>query len=145
MKLSDLQPAPGSRKSRKRVGRGTGSGHGKTATRGHKGQGSRAGGLKGPGFEGGQMPIQRRIPKRGFKNIFKQEYVVLNLRDLARFTAGSVIDNLALKQAGLIKHERDLVKVLAQGEMPHAITLKVAAISQAARQKVEAAGGKIEA
>jgi large subunit ribosomal protein L15 len=145
MRLSDLQPSPGSRKARKRVGRGTGSGHGKTATRGHKGQGSRAGGLKGPGFEGGQMPLQRRIPKRGFKNIFRLEHVVVNVRDLARFQAGSVVDNLALKQAGLIKHERDRVKVLGQGEMPHAITLKVAGISEAARKKVEAAGGKVEA
>lgn len=143
MNLSDLRPPKGARKGRKRVGRGTGSGLGCTAGRGNKGQGSRAGGLKGPGFEGGQMPLQRRIPKRGFTNIFRNEYEVVNLRDLASFSEGSVVDAHALKMAGLIKKE-GAVKVLGQGELKHPLTLKVAAISASARQKVEAAGGRIE-
>ncbi|MFH0810579.1 MAG: 50S ribosomal protein L15 [Pseudomonadota bacterium] len=143
MNLSDLRPAAGSRTSRKRVGRGAGSGLGKTSGRGHKGQGSRSGGPKGPGFEGGQMPLQRRIPKRGFNNIFRVEYAVVNVRDLAAFEVGSVIDTHALKLAGLIKKD-GLVKVLGQGEIEHALTLKVAAASKSAREKIERAGGRIE-
>jgi large subunit ribosomal protein L15 len=143
MNLSDLRPPKGAHKGRKRVGRGTGSGHGMTSGRGTKGQGSRSGGPKGPGFEGGQMPLQRRIPKRGFTNIFRREYAVVNLRDLAGFTEGSVIDVHALRMAGLIKKE-GAVKVLGQGELKHPITLKVTAVSKSVRQKVEAAGGRIE-
>jgi large subunit ribosomal protein L15 len=143
MNLSDLKPPAGSRQAPKRVGRGVGSGLGKTCGRGHKGQGSRAGGKKGPGFEGGQMPLQRRIPKRGFTNIFKKEYAVVNLRDLSAFEAGSVVDVHALRVAGLVKKE-GAVKVLGQGELTHALTLKVTAISKSARQKIEAAGGSVE-
>ena len=143
MKLNDLKPAKGSRTGRKRLGRGSGSGLGKTAGRGNKGQGSRAGSKKGPGFEGGQMPLQRRIPKRGFTNIFKTEYAVVNLRDLARFESGAVIDAEVLRATGLIGNVAR-VKVLAQGECKQPLTLKVAAISRSARQKVEAAGGRVE-
>ncbi len=143
MNLSDLRPPKGSRQDRKRVGRGSGSGHGQTSGRGHKGQGSRSGGPKGPGFEGGQMPLQRRIPKRGFTNIFKKEYAVVNLRDLASFGENSTVDAHALKVAGLIKGE-GAVKVLGQGEIGHPLTLKVTAISRSAREKIEAAGGRVE-
>lgn len=143
MNLSDLKPPAGSRKRPKRVGRGEGSGLGKTAGRGNKGQGARSGGLKGPGFEGGQMPLQRRIPKRGFTNIFRTQYTVVNLRDLASFEANSVVDVHALKVAGLIKKEGP-VKVLGQGELKHPLTLKVTAVSRSAREKIEAAGGRVE-
>jgi large subunit ribosomal protein L15 len=145
MRLSELQPSPGSRHKKKRVGRGPGSGTGKTAARGHKGQRSRAGGMKGKtGFEGGQMPLARRIPKRGFTNIFRQPWAIINLRDLQQFGADSVVDEVALSQAGLIKPGRRGVKLLGQGELTVALTVRVKAVSAQARQRVEAAGGRVE-
>lgn len=144
MKLSDLFPAPGSKHPKKRVGRGPGSGTGKTAGRGHKGQRSRAGGGVRPGFEGGQMPLVRRIPKRGFNNPFAATLAVVNVRDLNRFAAESVVDAEALRQAGLVKGSPDGIKLLAQGEVTVALTVRVNAISAQARTKIEAAGGKVE-
>ncbi len=144
MRLSELQPSPGSKHSKKRVGRGPGSGWGKTAARGHKGQNSRAGGPKGPGFEGGQMPLTRRIPKRGFNNIFRQPWSIINLRDLNRFAADSVVDEAALKAAGLVDAKTKRVKLLAQGEVTVALTVKVQAASAQAKARLEAAGGKLE-
>ena len=145
MKLHELSPAAGSKKERKRVGRGTASGQGKTAGMGHKGQKARAGGGMRVGFEGGQMPLQRRIPKRGFNNIFATEYAIVNLSTLdAKFDAGAVVDAKALKDAGIIKKELDGVKVLGRGEITKAITVKAAAFSETAKQKIENAGGKAE-
>ena len=147
MRIEDLRPAPGSTKKRKRVGRGPGSGHGKTSTKGQKGQRSRSGGGTRPGFEGGQMPLYRRLPKRGFLPYGgKTEYAVVNVKDLvARFAAGSVVDPDGLVEAGLIKRgERGAVKVLGDGEVGHALTVKAHRVSEAAKQKVEAAGGRIE-
>ena len=147
MKLEDLRPAAGSRKPRKRVGRGPGSGHGKTSTKGSKGQKARAGGGKAGGFEGGQMPLYRRLPKRGFlPHGGKTEYAVLNVKDLAaRFAAGSVVDPDGLVEAGLVKRgERGAIKVLGDGEVGHALTVKVHRVSESAKQKLEAAGGRIE-
>jgi len=144
MKLNELAPPKGSRRKRKRVGRGPGSGWGKTSGKGHKGQNSRSGGGVPEWFEGGQMPLARRVPKRGFTNIFRPEYAVVNLRDLGRFEADSVVDQAALRQAGLVKGACDGVKVLAQGELKVSLTLKVDKISAAARAKVEAAGGTVE-
>ncbi len=144
MRLSELQPSPGSKHAKKRVGRGPGSGWGKTAARGHKGQNSRAGGPKGPGFEGGQMPLTRRIPKRGFTNIFRQAWAIVNLRDLNRFAADSVVDEAVLKEAGLVPLKTKRIKLLAQGEVTVALTVKVQAASAQARERVKAAGGKDE-
>ena len=144
MRLSELQPSPGSKHSKKRIGRGPGSGWGKTAARGHKGQNSRAGGPKGPGFEGGQMPLTRRIPKRGFTNIFRQPWAIVNLRDLNRFPADSVVDEAALREAGLVDAKTKRVKLLAQGEITVALTVKVQGASAQAKARIEAAGGKIE-
>lgn len=144
MRLSELQPSPGSKHSKKRIGRGPGSGWGKTAARGHKGQNSRAGGPKGPGFEGGQMPLTRRIPKRGFTNIFRQPWAIVNLRDLNRFPADSVVDEAALKEAGLVETKSKRIKLLAQGEITVALTVKVQGASAQAKARLEAAGGKIE-
>jgi large subunit ribosomal protein L15 len=146
MKLSDLRPAPGSTKSRKRVGRGPGSGHGKTSGKGHKGQHARSGGGKRAGFEGGQMPLYRRIPKRGFLPYGgKTEYAVVNLKALASFAAGSVVDPDGLVKAGLVKNgQRGLVKILGTGDIEHALTVKAHAVSAGARQKIEARGGRIE-
>jgi large subunit ribosomal protein L15 len=144
MRLSELQPSPGSKHKKKRVGRGPGSGWGKTAGRGHKGQNSRAGGPKGPGFEGGQMPLTRRIPKRGFTNIFRQPWAIVNLRDLNRFAPDSVVDAAALKEAGLVAVKTRRVKLLAQGEVSVALTVKVQAASAQARARIEAAGGRVE-
>lgn len=144
MRLSELQPSPGSKHSKKRVGRGPGSGWGKTAGRGHKGQNSRAGGPKGPGFEGGQMPLTRRIPKRGFTNIFRQAWSIVNLRDLNRFAADSVVDEAALKEAGLVGARTKRIKLLAQGEITVALTVKVQAASAQAKARIEAAGGRVE-
>ncbi|HIJ78520.1 MAG TPA: 50S ribosomal protein L15 [Deltaproteobacteria bacterium] len=145
MTLSNLSPAPGSRKARKRVGRGQGSGHGQTATRGHKGFKSRSGSGIKPGFEGGQMPLHRRLPKRGFTNIFRKEYAVVNVQDLDRFDAGARVDKQALVDAGLVSNSDNLIKLLGNGEVSIALTIAVDKVSQSARQKVEAAGGKIEA
>src|SRR6266850_2264858 len=147
MKLSDLRPAPGAVKKRKRIGRGPGSGHGKTATKGNKGQNARAGGGVRPGFEGGQMPLYRRLPKRGFlPHGGKTEFAIVNIRDLsARFAAGSVVDPETLVTSGLIrKSGRGAVKVLGDGDVAHALTVRVHKVSEAAKQKLEAAGGRVE-
>jgi large subunit ribosomal protein L15 len=144
MKLNELSPAKGSRKVSKRIGRGVGSGSGKTAGRGTKGYNSRSGGGVRPGYEGGQMPLQRRLPKHGFTNIFKKNIAVINIRDLARFEQGSVVDAGALVQAGLVKGRRDGIKLLGQGEIKYSLDVKVNQISKSAREKIEAAGGKVE-
>jgi large subunit ribosomal protein L15 len=144
MKLNDLSPAKGSRKDPKRVGRGVGSGSGKTAGRGTKGFNSRSGGGVRPGYEGGQMPMQRRLPKRGFANIFKKRIAVINVRDLAKFDKGAVVDTDALVKAGLIKGKRDGVKLLGHGEIKYSLDVRVNQISKSAREKIEAAGGKVE-
>jgi len=144
MRLNDLAPAPGARKSRKRIGRGVGSGWGKTAGRGSKGQNSRSGGGVRPGYEGGQMPIHRRLPKRGFTNIFKKTYAVINIRDLAKMESGSVVDEAALVRAGLVKGRRDGVKLLGQGDIDIPLTVKIDLVSQSARRKIESAGGTVE-
>ncbi|MEW6666544.1 MAG: 50S ribosomal protein L15 [Thermodesulfobacteriota bacterium] len=144
MRIHELCPAPGSKKSRKRVGRGTGSGHGKTSCRGHKGQKARSGGSIGPGFEGGQMPLQRRLPKRGFRNAFKKHYALVSLKDLSRFPAGSLVELGTLGSSGLVRNARDGVKVLGSGELSHALTVRVNRVSRAAREKIEAAGGRVE-
>ena len=146
MKLEDLRPARGAKKRRKRVGRGPASGHGKTSTKGAKGQRARSGGGKAGGFEGGQMPLYRRLPKRGFTPPGgKTEYAVVNVESLAAFAAGAAIDPDGLVTAGLIKNSgRTRVKILGDGELAHALTVKVHAVSGAARSKIEAAGGRIE-
>ncbi len=144
MKLHELAPAEGSKKSKKRVGRGNGSGSGKTAGRGSKGQNSRSGGGVRPGFEGGQMPIHRRLPKRGFTNIFKKSVAIINIRDLERFESGSVVDETLLLQTGLIKGKRDTVKLLGKGDISFPLVVKVNSVSNGARQKIEAAGGTVE-
>jgi len=144
MRIHDLSPAEGSTKKRKRVGRGPGSGHGKTSCRGHKGQKARSGGSIGPGFEGGQMPLQRRIPKRGFTNIFKKTYAVINLKDLERLGPRENLELMDLKEAGLVKREYDGVKVLGEGNLSFPVVLKVHGTSKSARAKIEAAGGKVE-
>ncbi|MEJ5375613.1 MAG: 50S ribosomal protein L15 [bacterium] len=144
MRLDDLRPAPGSRKRRKRVGRGEGSGHGKTSCRGSKGQKARSGGQVPPGFEGGQMPLQRRLPKRGFKSPFKKHYAIVHVGDLDRFEPGSILDPQALMGSGLVKKLEDGVKLLSDGEVTRALTVRVHKVSDKARAKIEAAGGKVE-
>ena len=145
MRLDQLHPAPGAKKGPKRVGRGPGSGHGKTAGKGHKGQKARAGGGKGAGFEGGQMPFFRRVPKRGFTPRERRVYAVVNLNALEPFAAGSVVDPDRLVEAGLIKKsERGSVKLLGDGELARGLTVKVHAVSASAKRKVEAAGGTVE-
>lgn len=144
MKLNELSPAKGSRKAPKRVGRGVASGSGKTAGRGTKGFNSRSGGGTRPGYEGGQMPLHRRLPKRGFTNIFKKKIAVINIRDLAKFEKGSVVDTDALVQAGLVKGKRDGIKLLGHGDINYSLDVRVNQISQSAREKIEAAGGKVE-
>ena len=144
MKLHELSPAPGSVREVKRIGRGHGSGQGKTAGKGHKGQKARSGGGVRPGFEGGQMPLQRRIPKRGFTNIFATKYASINVSKLNCFEDGAVVDAAALKEAGLVKKQLDGVKILGGGELTKKLTVKVAAYSESAKQKIEAAGGKAE-
>jgi large subunit ribosomal protein L15 len=144
MKLHELRPAEGSTKNRKRLGRGVGSGWGKTAGRGNKGHNSRSGGGVRPGFEGGQMPIHRRLPKRGFTNIFKKEMAIINVRDLERFEAGSVVDATALVTKGLVKGRRDGIKLLGKGDINIALTVQINAISRSAKEKIEAAGGTVE-
>ena len=147
MELKDLKPAEGSRHSKKRVGRGGGSGLGKTSGRGMNGQKSRAGGGKGKGFEGGQTPLARRLPKLpGFKNINHVEYLPVNVSRLEeKFEAGEEVTNATLAAKGIIKHESDLVKVLGDGDITKALTVKVDKISASAKAKIEAAGGKVEA
>lgn len=144
MRLHDLSPDKGSKFSRKRVGRGPGSGHGKTSGRGSKGQNSRSGGGVRPGYEGGQMPLQRRLPKRGFTNIFKTEYVIVNLRDLNRFEQNATVDAALLASAGIIKNADKPVKLLGQGDITVALQIKLNAVSESARGKIEGAGGKVE-
>lgn len=145
MKLNELSPSEGSTKARKRLGRGEGSGLGKTSGRGHKGFKSRSGGNVRPGFEGGQMPIHRRLPKRGFTNIFKKQFAILNIKDLERFESGSVIDEALLVKEGLVNGKRDGIKILGQGDIKQSITIKSCAVSKSAKEKIEAAGGKVEA
>jgi large subunit ribosomal protein L15 len=143
MRLKDLKPAPGSNKKRKRVGRGDGSGHGKTSCRGHKGQGARSGGNVQPGFEGGQMPLQRRLPKRGFHNIFRVQMAVVNLNQLESLAGGEITpENLA--QHGLIGGKNRRVKILGEGSLSKALTVRAHGFSATAKQKIEAAGGKAE-
>ena len=144
MKLHELSPAPGSTKEVKRIGRGHGSGSGKTAGKGHKGQNARSGGGVRIGFEGGQMPLTRRIPKRGFNNIFAKEYAIVNVSDLNKFTEGTVVDAELLKAAGLIKKTCDGVKVLGDGELTTKLTVKAAEFTKSAVEKIEKAGGKAE-
>ena len=140
-----MKAAPGARRERKRLGRGIGSGLGKTAGRGQKGQLARSGGKPGPYFEGGQMPIQRRLPKRGFNNArFAKVYSIVNVSDLARFEAGSVVTPEVLLESGLIRQIRDGVKILGDGELTTALTVQAHAFSKAAVEKIEAAGGKAE-
>ena len=144
MKLNELSPAPGSVKKSFRVGRGNGSGAGKTAGKGHKGQNARSGGGVRPGFEGGQMPLQRRLPKRGFVNIFATRYEAINDDQHNRFEDGAVVDEAAIVGAGLVKNTRDDIKILGRGEITKKLTVKVAAFSEGAKSKIEAAGGKAE-
>ena len=144
MQLHDLAPAPGSRKNRKKVGRGPGSGMGKTSARGHKGLKARSGGNVRPGFEGGQMPIYRRLPKRGFFNVFKTNNAVLNVQDLERFEDGATIDMDALREAGLVKGRVDGAKILGLGETTKKFSVKNILVSKTAKEKIESAGGTIE-
>ncbi|HHZ06581.1 MAG TPA: 50S ribosomal protein L15 [Clostridiales bacterium] len=144
MKLHELSPVAGSRKDTKRIGRGHGSGQGKTAGKGHKGQKARSGGGVRPGFEGGQMPLQRRIPKRGFNNIFAKEIVAINVGSLNKFEDGTVVDTMALVNAGLVKNSFDGIKILGNGNLTKKLEVKVNAFSASAKEKIEAAGGKAE-
>ena len=144
MKLHELSPVPGSKKAAFRVGRGPGSGNGKTSGRGHKGQKSRSGGGVRPGFEGGQMPLARRVPKRGFNNIFATKYATLNVSDLERFEDGAVVNAEALLSCGLLKKTLDGIKILGNGELSRKLTVQASAFSESAKQKIESAGGKAE-
>jgi large subunit ribosomal protein L15 len=144
MKLNELAPEKGSRKPRKRLGRGVASGTGKTAGRGTKGHKSRSGGGVRPGFEGGQMPLHRRLPKRGFTNIFRKKVATINLRDLQRLESGSVVDRAALISAGLVKKDADFVKLLGHGKLEGSYSIQLDMVSKGARDKVLAAGGSIE-
>ncbi len=144
MKLHELSPAPGSAKDSFRKGRGIGSGNGKTSGKGHKGQNARAGGGVRPGFEGGQMPLARRVPKRGFINIFATKYATINVADLEKFEDGATVDTAAIKEAGLLKKTLDGVKILGEGEITKKLTVKAAAFSGSAKEKIEKAGGKAE-
>jgi large subunit ribosomal protein L15 len=141
MELNNLKPKKGARHAKKRVGRGPGSGHGKTSSRGEKGQKSRSGYSGKRGFEGGQMPLHRRIPKRGFTNIFKKDYAVVNVSDLERFDSGATIDETTLRQAGLVKGQHDGVKVLGDGELSKKLTVTATKFSKSAREIIEKAGG----
>ena len=142
--LGNLSPKKGANRERKRVGRGQGSGRGRTATRGHKGSKSRSGYGTRPGFEGGQMPLQRRLPKRGFNNIFRKEYSIVQVSDLEVFDGGSRVDRDALIAAGLVDKRATLVKVLANGDLSKSLTVAVDKVSQGAKSKIEAAGGSVE-
>jgi len=144
MNLSNLKPAKRSQKARKRVGRGPGSGHGKTSCRGHKGQNSRSGGGTRIGFEGGQMPLARRLPKRGFTNIFKKRYAIIKISDLSLFDKDSTVDEAVLVEKGLVGKVYDGIKILGNGEIDKPITLKVHKWSKSAQEKIAAAGGTIE-
>jgi len=144
VKLHELKPAPGARKKPTRKGQGIGTGLGKTAGRGHKGQKARSGGGVRPGFEGGQMPLQRRLPKRGFTNIFRKEIIAINVDDLNRFENGTVVTPEALKEAGVIKKIADGVKILGNGELERSLTVKANDFSKSAAEKIAAAGGTVE-
>lgn len=143
MNLGALKPPEGSKKKRKRVGRGDGSGHGGTACKGHKGQNARSGGKVRSGFEGGQMPLSRRLPKRGFRNPFRKVIVTINIDQLKKFPEGAVIDEEALVRAGVVKHKKDGIKVLGKGSIDYPVSLKMNMVSRGAREKIEAAGGSI--
>jgi large subunit ribosomal protein L15 len=144
MKLDELKPAAGSNKNRKRVGRGDGSGHGKTSCRGHKGQGARSGGGTKPGFEGGQMPLQRRLPKRGFHNPFRVEMSVVNLERLEVFPSGSEVTPERLVQQGLVRGKGKRIKILGDGSLSKSLIVKAHGFSAKAKEKIEALGGKAE-
>lgn len=143
MNLGTLKPPEGSRKKRKRVGRGDGSGHGGTSCKGHKGQNARSGGGVRPGFEGGQMPLSRRLPKRGFRNPFRREIAIVNIEQLKKFPEGSLIDEDSLISSGLIKRKGDTIKVLGKGDIDHPLSIKVDMISRGAKEKIVNAGGSI--
>ncbi len=144
MELNSLKPPKGARKNRKRVGRGNASGHGKTATKGSKGQRARSGPKSSRGYEGGQMPLQRRVPKRGFTNIFKKEYEVVNVDRLAVFEAGTEVTPELLQKAGIVKLNREGVKILGDGELKVGLTVRAHKFTGSAREKIEKAGGKAE-
>ena len=144
MKLYELTPAPGSKKEGFRKGRGHGSGNGKTAGRGHKGQNARSGGGVRPGFEGGQMPLYRRLPKRGFTNKFAKDYVAINVSALEKFENGAVVDAQALKDAGVISKIQDGVVIMGRGEITKSLTVKAVRFTESAKEKIEKAGGKAE-
>jgi large subunit ribosomal protein L15 len=144
MKLHELSPAPGSRKERNRVGRGIGSGNGKTSGRGHKGQNARSGGGVRPGFEGGQNPLYRRLPKRGFNNPFRKEYAIVNIEQLNGFEAGTEVTPEVLLEQGIVKNPLSGIKILGNGELKVQLTVKASKFSQSAVEKIEAAGGKTE-
>jgi len=143
MKLNEIRPDRGARKKRKRIGRGEGSGQGETAGRGTKGQNARSGGGVRAGFEGGQMPLHRRIPKRGFVNVFKKRYEILNIKDLSSFTSGDTVDRDALLTAGLVSKTWP-VKLLGVGDISHPLTIRLDKVSQGAKNKIESAGGTVE-
>jgi large subunit ribosomal protein L15 len=144
LSINTLKPAPGANRKNKRVGRGIGSGHGKTSARGYKGQLSRAGASMRPGFEGGQMPLHRRLPKRGFSNLFRKEYLAINLEKLAVFEAGAQVNPEVLKSRGLVKGFRDGIKILGGGELKHAIHIRAHKFSKSAAEKIQKVGGTIE-
>lgn len=144
MKLHELKPAEGSRKKEVRVGRGTGSGRGKTSCRGHKGQNARSGGGVRPGFEGGQMPIYRRLPKRGFKNIWAKQFAEVNVETLNRFEDGAEVDAVALVEEGILKNVYDGIRILGNGELTKKLTVRAQGFTKTAVAKIEAAGGKTE-
>ncbi|MBI4572987.1 MAG: 50S ribosomal protein L15 [candidate division NC10 bacterium] len=144
MKLHELRPPTGSRRRRKIVGRGPGSGHGQTSGRGEKGQKARSGGGSQPWFEGGQLPLHRRVPKRGFTNIFRKEYAILNVKDLERFEAGTAVTPAALAEAGLVRTASAPVKILGQGTLSKALTVSAHGFSKGAAAKIRAAGGSLE-
>jgi len=142
--LNKLTPSKGANRKSKRVGRGIGGGHGKTATRGYKGQKSRSGTSIRPGFEGGQMPLHRRLPKRGFTNIFRKEYTVVNLSQLAEFAAGTEVTPLVLRERGIVRRLKDGIKILASGELKHPLRVHAHKFSQSAIDKIQKAGGSVE-
>lgn len=144
MKLHELSPTPGSRKKRVRVGRGLGSGLGKTSGRGHKGQNARSGGGVRTGFEGGQMPLYRRLPKRGFKNVLRKEYAEVNVETLNRFDDGETVDPVTLIEKGILKNVRDGIRILGNGELSKKLTVRAQGFTKTAQEKITAAGGKVE-
>ena len=144
MNLHEIKPPEGAKRGTKRIGRGIGSGHGKTSTRGHKGQWARSGGGVRPGFEGGQMPLTRRLPKRGFVNIFAKEYAIVNVGDLERLPEGTLVSAESLTELGMIKKIGDGLKILGRGEITKKLTVSAEKVSAAAKEKIEAAGGSVE-